>query len=68
MAMDAVEQEVAFRTHMLAIVGNEAVTDTVADSIRRGESSYDPDTRIWTLDGLQMQISSEGLVRTDRAK
>jgi len=53
---------------MLAIVGNEAITDTVADSIRRGESSYDPDTRIWTLDGLQMQISSEGLVRTDRAK
>ena len=66
--MDAVAQEVAFRIHMLAIVGNEAITDTVADSISRGESSYDPDTRIWTLDGLQMQISSEGLVRTDRAK
>ena len=64
--MDAVAQEEAFRIHMLSIDGSEAVTETVADSIRRGESSYDPENRIWTLDGLRMQISSEGLVRTDR--
>ena len=43
-AMDAVAQEEAFRIHMLSIDGSEAVTETVADSIRRGESSYDPET------------------------
>jgi hypothetical protein len=63
---DAVAQEEVFRTHMLSTDGSEAVTETVADSIRRGESSYDPETRIWTLDGLRMQISREGLVRKDR--
>jgi hypothetical protein len=41
--MDAVAQEEAFRIHMLSIEGSEAVTETVADSIRRGESSYDPE-------------------------
>jgi hypothetical protein len=59
--IDVASQEQAFRNQMLQIPGAEIITEMVAESIRMGGSTYNPATRTVTVEGVRMQISSQGL-------
>ena len=61
--IDAASQEEAFRGQMLRNPGAEIITELVAESIRIGDSTYNPATRIVTIEGVSLQVSSEGTIR-----
>lgn len=48
---------------MLQIPGAEIITEMVAESIRMGDSTYNPATRTATVEGVRIQIRSQGVMR-----
>jgi hypothetical protein len=61
--IDAASQEEAFRNHVLKVPGAEIIAEMVAESIRIGDSTYNPETRTVTIEGLRVRIGSDGFIR-----
>ena len=63
MTIDAASQVEGFRNHVFKVRGAEIIAEMVAESIRIGGSTYNPETRTVTVEGLRVRIGSDGFIR-----